>query len=224
MTSLVLYFDSVCGFIGIFFGAPALAPLKRFFSASNNVELNVILSTSLYLQLQEILEFLFIVLSGCLPRKPFEHLLEFDPHHSAPTFSYQVVKQYLLSHLQNGDTLSRSHLSHSDALGAIVYAHKDHMSQKDVIYNLLYLSFIILDTFNQAATLDASVSQLVVPDFSEKDSCLLFSGLLSELDANIVTLFLSFGLENSGNGSLVKELLFWRPCYALVSKLSQFRL
>lgn len=208
VTSLVLYFDSVCGFIGIFFGAPALAPLKRFFSASNNVELNVILSTSLYLQLQEILEFFFIVLSGCLPRKPFEHLLEFDPHHSAPTFSYQVVKQYLLSHLQNGDILSRSHLSHSDALGAIVYAHKDHMSQKDVIYNLLYLSFIILDTFNQAATLDASVSQLVVPDFSEKDSCLLFSGLLSELDANIVTLFLSFGLENSGNGSLVKELLF----------------
>ncbi|KAE8303427.1 hypothetical protein GL50803_0094646 [Giardia duodenalis] len=208
ITALVLYFDSVCSFIGIFFGAPALAPLKRFFSTSSNVELSVVLSTSLYQQLQEILKLIFIVLSGCFPRGVSEHLLEFSPFHAAPTFDYQAVSKYFLTHVQNGDSLAKSYPSHKDTLEAIVYAHRKPMDRRDMVYNLLYLSFIIIDTFNQAATLDASISQLVIPNFSEKDSRLLFGGLLHELDAQITIFFLSLSLYESGNDSLVRDLLF----------------
>lgn len=208
ITSLVIYFDSVCNFISIFFGAPSLAPLKRFFHTSSNVEITAILSTSLYLQLQEILKYLFIVLSGCLPHATSECLLEFDPFHTAPTFNYQSVKKYLLKHLHNCDVLNQSCLSHKDTIEAILYAQSNHMTRKDMIYNLLYLSFTILDTFNQAASLDESLPQLTIPNFSEKDTCLLFDGLVYELDANIITLFLSLSLKDLDNYSLVKKLLF----------------
>lgn len=208
ITSLILYFDGVCSFIGIFFGAPALAPLKRFFSTSGNVEINAILNTSLYLQLQEILESLFVVLSGCLPRVIPECLLEFNPLHAVPTFNYQSVKKYLLKHLHDSDRINQSCISHNRAIEAIVYAHKDCMARKDIIYNLLYLSFTILDTFNQAAALDESIPQLAIPSFSEKDTCFLFNGLVCELDASAITLLLSLGLKESSNDSLVKELLF----------------